>query len=58
MMILQFLYYDYRCAISGISKSKAVNLLQNADLSENSETLQTINLLTVHKNGYKDYKVW
>ena len=30
---------DYRCIISGISKSKAVNLLKNADLIEKSGTL-------------------
>ena len=30
---------DYRCIISGINKSQAVNLLQNGDLSEKSRTL-------------------
>ena len=30
---------DYRCIINGISKSEAVNLLQNADLSEKSGRL-------------------
>ena len=30
---------DYRCIISGITKSKALNLLQNADLNERSGTL-------------------
>ena len=27
---------DYRCIIAGISKSEAINLLRNADLSEKS----------------------
>ena len=30
---------DYRCIISGISKSEAVNLMQNIDLTEKSEIL-------------------
>ena len=30
---------DYRYIISGISKSEAINLMQNIDLTEKSETL-------------------
>ena len=30
---------DYRCIISGISKSEAINLMQNTDLTEKSGTL-------------------
>ena len=30
---------DYRCIISKISKSKAINLMQNIDLPEKSGTL-------------------
>ena len=30
---------DYRCIIGGISKSEAVNLLRNGDLTEKSATL-------------------
>ena len=30
---------DYRCVISGISKNEAINLIQNADLTEKSGTL-------------------
>ena len=26
--------FDYRCIISGISKNEAINLMQNADLTE------------------------
>ena len=37
--ILNINSVDYRCIISGISKSKAVNLLQNTDLSQKSGTL-------------------
>ena len=29
---------DYRCIISGISKNEAINLSQNADLTEKSKT--------------------
>ena len=30
---------DYCCIISGISKNEAINLMQNADLTEKSRTL-------------------
>ena len=30
---------DYRCVISGISKSEAINLMQSIDLTEKSGTL-------------------
>ena len=30
---------DYRCIIRGISKSEAINLMQNIDLTEKSGTL-------------------
>ena len=36
--ILNILDIDYCCIISGISKSEALNLLQNADLNEKSKT--------------------
>ena len=34
--ILKIKNADYRCIISGIRKSEAINLLQNIDLSEES----------------------
>ena len=33
---------DYRCIISLISKNEAINLMQNADLTEKNGTLQNI----------------
>ena len=30
---------DYRCNVNGISKSEAINLFKNAELSKKSETL-------------------
>ena len=30
---------DYGCIISGISKSEAINLMQNIDLTEKSRTI-------------------
>ena len=30
---------DYRCIISGISKSEAIKFMQNTNLTENSGTL-------------------
>ena len=37
--ILNIKSTDYRCIISGISKSEAINLMQNIDLTEKSRTL-------------------
>ena len=37
--ILNIKGYDYRCIISLISKNEAINLMQNADLTEKSGTL-------------------
>ena len=35
---------DYCCIISGISKSEAINFMQNTDLTEKSGTLQNIKI--------------
>ena len=40
--ILNFKGSDYRCIISLISKNEAINLMQNANLTEKSGTLQSI----------------
>ena len=37
--ILNIKCFDYHCIISLISKNEAINLLQNADLTERSRTL-------------------
>ena len=37
--ILKIKRADYRCIISGIIKTKAINFMQNIDLSEESTTL-------------------
>ena len=37
--ILKIKNADYRCIVSGISKSEAIKLLQNIDLSEKSRIL-------------------
>ena len=37
--ILKIKSADYRCIINGISKSEAIKLLQNINLTENSGTL-------------------
>ena len=37
--ILNIKCSDYRCIISLINKSEAINLIQNADLTKKSETL-------------------
>ena len=39
MAILNIHGADYRCIISAISKCGAINLIQNIDLTEKSETL-------------------
>ena len=35
---------DYRCIISLIRKNEAINLMQNADLTEKSGTLSSIKI--------------
>ena len=37
--LLNIKWFDYHCIISRISKSEAINLMQNADLTEKSGTL-------------------
>ena len=37
--ILKLRSFDYRCIIAKISKHQAINLTQNIDLSQKSETL-------------------
>ena len=39
IFILKIKSADYYCIITGISKSEAINLLQNIDLTEKSGTL-------------------
>ena len=37
--ILKIKNVDYRCIITGISKSEAINLMQDINLTEKSRTL-------------------
>ena len=37
--ILKIKNVDYRCIITGISKSEAISLMQNINLTEKSRTL-------------------
>ena len=39
IVILNIKGANYCCIISGISKNEAINLMQNIDLTEKSETL-------------------
>ena len=50
--ILEIHGVEYHCVINGISKSEAINLMQNIDLSEKSGTLQFIKkIFFMYKNG-------
>ena len=42
--ILNIKDLDYRCIISGISKSDTINLIKNIDLTEKSGTLSNIKI--------------
>ena len=42
--ILNIKSADYRCIISKITKNEAINLMQNANLTEKSGTLQNRNI--------------
>ena len=50
--ILNIKGYDYRCINSGISKNEAINIMQNAYLTEKSRTLKNIKMGKKHKNVY------
>ena len=39
---------DYHCIISGISKSEAINIMQNIDLTKKSGKLESIKNLLSH----------
>ena len=45
---------DYHCIITKISKTKAINLLQKADLNKKSGTLNIIK----HKKNIFTHKNW
>ena len=50
--ILEIHVVEYHCVINEISKSEAINLMQNIDLSEKSGTLQFIKkIFFMYKNG-------
>ena len=42
---------NYRCIISLISKNDAINLMQNADLTEKKEHYKTQKFIITYKNG-------
>ena len=45
---------DYRCIISLINKNEAINLLQNAGLTEKYYKVKNIKILeSIYKNGKK-----
>ena len=50
--ILNIKGYDYRCINSGISKNEAINIMQNAYLTEKSRTLKNIKMGKKDKNVY------
>ena len=55
--ILKIKNTDYCCIITGISKSEAINLMQNIDLTEKSKTLyKKINKIKSYKlKKYKNF---
>ena len=42
---------DYRCIISGISKTEAINVMENIDLTEKRSIIKHKNLLSDIKMG-------
>ena len=51
-VILIIKEFDYRCITSGISKSEAINLMQNIDLTEKRQNIiKNKNLLSNEKMG-------
>ena len=43
-ILLFYTKANYHCIISGISKSKAINLMQNIDLTKKGRTLKNIKI--------------
>ena len=43
---LSDIYFDYRCIISVISKNEAINLMQNADLTEEVEHYKKVEVIS------------
>ena len=48
----------YRRIISGISKSKAINLMENKGLTKKSGALPNITIYYDIKNGWGNFKEW
>ena len=52
---------NYCCIISLISKNEAINLFQNADLTEKEKHYKVKNIKafeSAYKNGKSNYKIW
>ena len=52
--ILSIKSTDYCCIISGISKSDAINVMQNIDLTEKAEHYKTSKLIITYKMSKKN----
>ena len=50
-VILKIHSVDYSCIINEISKSEAINLLQNADLTEKNWGILKQTFIITYKNG-------
>ena len=50
--ILNIKGYDYRCINSGISKNEAINIMQNAHLTQKSRILKNIQMGKKYKSVY------
>ena len=50
-VILKIHSFDYSCIINEIGKSEAINLLQNADLTEKNWSILKQQFIITYKNG-------
>ena len=50
-VILKIHSFDYSCIINEIGKSEAINLLQNADLTEKNWGILKQKFIITYKNG-------
>ena len=57
LAILNIKSADYLCIINRISKSKAINLMQNVDLAEESR-IENIKFIIACKKGYRSFNIW
>ena len=56
--ILEIKGSDYSCINSLISKNEAINLMQNADVTEKRNIIKHEKIIIIYKNRSRNFNVW